>query len=62
MDTCPICKGTGKFEMPNKIKIDTVEIKRHLAVQLRKKGYSLRQIQKALGYKSVLSIQYLLKK
>jgi hypothetical protein len=58
---CPICKGTGTFELPAKMQLDSMELKKHLAIELHKKGYSVRQIQKALGYKSPRSIQIFLK-
>lgn len=48
-------------EEPKKIDIDSVEIKKTIAIGLRSKGYSMRQIQRALGYKSVRSIQHILK-
>lgn len=57
---CPICKGTGIFQNPNRMQVDTVEVKRELAKKLREKGYSIRQIQQALGYKSTRSVTYLL--
>jgi hypothetical protein len=57
---CPICNGTGKFELPSKMQIDSMELKKHLAIELHKKGYSIRQIQVALGYKSPRSIQVFL--
>jgi len=60
-DVCPVCQGTGKFELPAKMKIDSGGIKKKLAIELRKKGYSIRQIQVCLGYKSPRSIQLLLK-
>lgn len=60
-DICPICNGTGKFELPAKMQLDSMELKKHLAIELHKKGYSIRQIQVALGYKSPRSIQIFLK-
>lgn len=58
---CPICKGTGKYDLPKKMQVDSAEIKKRLAVELRAKGYSIRQIMTALGYKSPISIQLMLK-
>ena len=58
---CPVCRGTGKFELPHRMAIDKMELQKYLATELRKKGYSIRQIQVALGYKSPRSIQILLK-
>lgn len=60
-DICPICKGTGKFELPAKMQLDSMELKKQLAIELYNKGYSIRQIQIALGYKSPRSIQIFLK-
>lgn len=51
---CPLCKGTGSTVTPDK---RTVEEKRKKAVQLRKLGFTYREIQNALGYKSPRSIQ-----
>lgn len=61
---CPLCNGSGIFKMdaPHKLKLDTIEIKKQIAIELHKKGYSIRQIQKALGYKSPLSIQLIISK
>lgn len=58
---CPVCNGTGFTDNPHGISIDVVDVKRQMARQLRDKGFSVRQIQKALGYKSPGSIQHLLK-
>jgi predicted TIM-barrel fold metal-dependent hydrolase len=46
---------------PKKLQANVVEVKREMAKKLRDKGFSFRQIQKALGYKSVRSIPHLLK-
>jgi hypothetical protein len=61
-NTCPLCLGTGSFEMPYRIKKDDLEVKKYLANHMRDKGYSIRQIMRVLGYKSPLSISLLLKK
>lgn len=58
---CPICDGTGRIEDPHKMSIDVTELKREMAIRLRSKGFSFRQIQRALDYKSVRSVQHLLK-
>lgn len=60
--TCPICNGTGEIESPKSLEIDAVAVKKEMAQKLRFKGYSLRQIQNVLGYKSVRSVVYLLEK
>lgn len=61
-DVCPVCGGTGKFVLPKKLEVDAVEIKEKLAAGLLEKGYSYRQVQIALGYKSVRSISYIKEK
>jgi hypothetical protein len=58
---CPICKGSGKLEYPAHMAIDEIAVKKEMALKLHGKGFSLRQIQKALGYKSVRSVSVLLK-
>jgi hypothetical protein len=58
---CPCCNGTGDIGEPKKKEIQVVEVKREMALKLREQGFSLRQIQKVLGYKNVRSIVYLLK-
>jgi len=47
-------------ETPKKIDLDQFEVKKVIAADLKSKGYSYRQIQRALGYKSVRSISHLL--
>lgn len=60
-ERCPVCNGTGKLEIPKHREADMFEINKKIAKELIGKGYSYRQVQRALGYKSVRSIQYLLK-
>ena len=48
-------------DAPIRTDIDQLEIKKAIAVGLRSKGYSIRQIMKALNYKSPRSITELLK-
>lgn len=60
--TCPICKGSGKLEDPHKMQVDQVEVNAAMAKKLREKGFSIRQIMRALNYKSTHSITELLKK
>lgn len=59
-DVCPICNGTGKYELPARIEADKAEIKKRIAKELHAKGYSVRQIMRALDYKSPRSIQIFL--
>jgi hypothetical protein len=60
MCKCPTCGGVGQVEyIPKPVfKSDT---NRPLAKKLRKKGYTVRQIAKMLGYKNPGSISNLLK-
>lgn len=48
-------------DAPIRTDIDQLEIKKAIAVGLREKGYSIRQIMRALNYKSTRSITELLK-
>jgi hypothetical protein len=59
---CPICNGTGKVEDPKHMDVDVIQVKKEMALKLHEKGFSLRQIQKALGYKSVRSVHLMIKK
>ena len=54
---CPLCKK-GEILDPFK---DRSRLKKELAIELRKRDYSMREIQKILGYKSVSSVAELLK-
>lgn len=56
---CPLCDGTGKIEMVVK---PLVSDNKKAAQRLSKKGYTVRQIMKTLGYKNPGSISHLLKK
>jgi hypothetical protein len=53
---CPICKGSGHLPEPHKVGRDKTEERKAMAKTLRDAGYSIRQIQKFLGYKSPRSI------
>lgn len=55
--TCPTCGGSGSVELV----LSTAETNRPLAIKLRQKGYTIRQIAKMLGYKNPGSISNLLK-
>jgi DNA-binding transcriptional MerR regulator len=59
-ERCPICKGTGKLPKPRKVVRDRQEERRSMAKTLRDAGYSMRQIQDFLGWKSVRSVSYAL--
>ena len=53
---CPVCKGEGCLPEPRKAGRDRTEEKKAMAKTLRDAGYSIRQIQEFLGYKSPRSI------
>lgn len=55
---CPLCNGEGTA-VPRETR--TADEKRRLAVKLRKMGFSFREIQNALGYKSPNSVSKALK-
>jgi hypothetical protein len=61
MVKCICCNGTGTMDEPNHKEVDMIEVKKEMALKLHSKGYSYRQIMKALGYKSTRSISLLLK-
>lgn len=52
---CPVCKGTGALPEPREHGRDRTAERKEMAKTLRKAGYSLRQIQDFLGWKSVRS-------
>ena len=54
---CPVCKGMGSLPPPASGVRDEVKERRDMARVLRNNGYSLRQIQKFIGWKSVGSVQ-----
>lgn len=54
---CPICKGRGRLPEPNTIERDRSAERKEMAKTLRKAGYSMRQIQDFIGWKSVRSVQ-----
>lgn len=56
---CPVCEGTGFID--NHKTPTLVDMKRMAAKELRKKGLTMRDIQKVLGYKSVSTVKFLLK-
>lgn len=56
---CPVCEGTGFINTQKNPTL--VDMKRMAAKELRKKGLTMRDIQKVLGYKSVSTIKFLLK-
>ena len=56
MNNCPICNGTGKLEKPYLEVLKDKKKKRSLAKKLLKKGYSIRQTTKMVGYGSTRSV------
>lgn len=57
---CPICGGTGKIEDPRVIDLDNAEVKKEIVIKLHARGHSMRQIQRAVGYKSVRSVHLII--
>ncbi len=57
---CLICKGTGAFELPKNVQQEDLSIKKYLVKLLLKKGYGVRQIQRALDYRSPRSISLII--
>jgi len=61
---CPICKGSGELKTPN-CKNPAIKIElnpKYIATQLRKKGYSFREIAKLMGFKNPQSVKFLIEK
>lgn len=50
--TCPVCKGRGHVPSPRKHTRDRTAERNAMAKTLRRAGYSIRQIQELLGWKS----------
>lgn len=57
---CPMCNGEGKIEQPH-FKQKIMKEKYQTAIRMHKEGYSIREIAKAMGYKSPRSVHKLLK-
>jgi len=55
---CPLCNGTGKINVAVK---PLASDNKKAASRLREKGYTIREIAKALGYKHPGSISHLLR-
>ena len=53
---CPVCEGSGRLPEPYRDACDELQERREMARTLREAGYSLRQIMRALGYKSPRSV------
>lgn len=53
---CPICKGSGRLPEPNTIERDRATERKRMARTLREAGYSIRQIQDFVGWKSPRSV------
>lgn len=53
---CPVCKGKGCLPEPRKVQRDRTKERRDMAKVLRANGYSIRQIQEFLGWKSPRSV------
>lgn len=57
---CPLCKGCGTLPAPH-FKQKKMKEKREIAQQMRLNDYSIREIMKAMNYKSPRSVVKLLK-
>ncbi|TXH57567.1 MAG: hypothetical protein E6Q97_04315 [Desulfurellales bacterium] len=53
---CPICKGSGHLPEPKSTQQNAAKQKARMAKVLRDNGFSLRQIQSFIGWKSVRSV------
>lgn len=61
---CPICNGTGELPAPKLLfpyRRGVLKLKKQACKILRSKGFSIREIQKILGYKSPRSVQIYIK-
>lgn len=58
---CPVCKGTGCVPEPHEHERNRSAERKAMAKTLREAGYSMRQIQDFLGWKSVQSVTAALK-
>lgn len=56
---CPVCKGKGLITVSKSDSV--VDVRRKAAKALRASGLTMREIQQVLGYKSVSTIDFLLK-
>lgn len=59
---CPCCKGTGELPDPRHKDADKRALRVRMAKSLKDAGYSYRQIQDLLGWKSVRSVSQALEK
>lgn len=57
---CPICKGSGEVLAPKPV--ESIDKKIKAAKELKKAGFSFREIMKLMNYKSTRSVSYLLEK
>jgi len=53
---CPICNGTGKIEQPSLRKKEWNDAVKLAAKTLLENGYSIRQVQKLLGFGSTRTV------
>lgn len=57
---CPVCKGSGEVFAPKPV--ESIDKKIKAAKELKKAGFSFREIMKLMNYKSTRSVSYLLEK
>lgn len=58
--SCPVCKGTGRISVPGISIKKKREAKKKIILRLQKKGYSVREIMKYMGYRSTSIINHYL--
>lgn len=60
-EKCPLCGGKGIVKIAKSVRKNSADIKRAIAIKLKRNGHTMRQIQTLLGYKSPSTIHFLLK-
>lgn len=58
---CPTCAGVGIIDQPGLTLASRIKRRTKIAKDLRKEGYSIREIMALMGYKSTNSVAILLK-
>ena len=56
---CPMCDGCGQIDGPH-LKQKKMNVKTATAKKMKKQGYSIREIMRAMNYKSPRSVDKLL--
>lgn len=58
---CPLCRGSGFVAPPLTIRKRNKKEKVKIITELKRRGYSIREIMAELGYKSTNTVMYYLK-